>query len=40
MRLSRFDVLSTFIVSFTLGVISFVGMIVSARYLGVALLGR
>lgn len=35
MRLSGLDVLSTFILSFTLGVINFVGAIVLARYMDV-----
>jgi hypothetical protein len=37
MRLSGLDVLSTFILSFTLGIINFAGMIVLARYLEISL---
>jgi hypothetical protein len=40
MRLSGLDVLSAFILSFTLGVVTLVGMVALARYLDVPLLGR
>jgi hypothetical protein len=36
MRLSGLDVLSTYILSFVLGVINFAGMVVLARYLGIS----
>ena len=38
-RMSGLDVLSTFILSFTLGVVSLVGMVFLARYLNVPFLG-
>jgi len=39
MRLSGLDVLSTFIVSFTLGVVNFAAMVILARYLEISFLG-